>query len=148
MILMRIIIFLVCVCCLACKADKEVELEKSSQIDNEKNSEIIGVDTITEYIGHQLESESTFDRAKWMIKDDHHYPFRDSLLTGLLNNHTLDSLTKAEVIDLLGSPTRTDNNYLFYRISQKRLGLWPLHTKTLVIKFVDDNSIEWIRIHE
>jgi hypothetical protein len=60
----------------------------------------------------------------------------------------LDSLRKDEILDLLGQPDKIDGNYLFYRIAQQRLGFWPLHTKTLVIKFYEDSTVEWIRIHE
>ncbi len=45
-------------------------------------------------------------------------------------------------------PDKTNDNFLYYNISEKRLGLWTLHATTMVIKFVDDKTIEWIKIQE
>jgi len=134
--------FFVLALCLSCVKTQSDSVEKVAKT---QSTETIA---FHEYSDVDTSIADRFDKAKWMVKDDHHYPYRDSLLTGLLNTHQLDSLTKAEVIDLLGKPDRIDNLYLFYRIAQRRLGLWPLHTKTLVIKFSDETNLEWVRIHE
>jgi len=94
------------------------------------------------------ESEIQFDKSKWSSKDGVDYPFRDQMLNDLIYNDTVRMLDENEIIDLLGEPDRSTDGYLYYMIAQKRLGSWPLHTKSLVIKFSNDGTIDWMKIHE
>jgi hypothetical protein len=93
-------------------------------------------------------SQEKFDKTKWRTKDDNDYPYRDKMLNDLITNVKLKGLKKDEIIDLLGQPDRSDSSYLFYRIAQTRIGFFPLHTKTLVIKLTMDGTVEWRKIHE
>ena len=93
-------------------------------------------------------AEITFDKTKWRVKEGLDYPNRDQMLNSIVYNDTVRALNKDEILDLLGEPDRRNEGYLYYLISQRRLGFWPLHTKTLVIKLSGDNTIDWIRIHE
>ena len=93
-------------------------------------------------------TESSFDKARWRVKDGKDYPYRAQMLDSVVYNDTIRSLNKIELLELLGEPDKSNDGYLYYRISQKRAGPWPLTTRTLVIKFVDDESIEWIKIHD
>lgn len=93
-------------------------------------------------------SEISFDKEKWSVKEGKDYPFREAMLNDLVYNDTVRSLNTYEILDLLGEPDRTNENHLYYMIDQKRLGSWAIHTKTMVIKFTDDNTVEWIKIHE
>jgi hypothetical protein len=70
------------------------------------------------------------------------------MLKDLMQDSNFRKLKKPEVLNLLGEPTRVDTNYLFYRVQEKRFGLVPFHTKTMVVKFTGADSIEWIRIHQ
>lgn len=92
--------------------------------------------------------EKTFDESKWKTKENLDFPFRNEMLKELMTNPSYRKYKKEELQSLLGTPDRIDCNYLFYTIEQKRIGLWPLHTKTLVIKFFDNDSIQWMKIHE
>lgn len=92
--------------------------------------------------------EMKFDEAKWKTKDGEDYPFRDKMLNDVIYNDTLRALRKGAILDVLGEPDRTNDDYLYYTISRKRLGFWTLHAKTMVIKFSGDDTIEWIKIHE
>ena len=92
-------------------------------------------------------SQERFDKTKWKTKEDNDYPFRDKMLHDLIANVKLKGLKQDEVIDLLGRPDRTDSSYLFYRVTQKRIGFFPLSTKTLVIKLTKDSIVEWRKIH-
>ena len=76
------------------------------------------------------------------------YPYRNEMLKDLVYNVALKGSKKEEVIDLLGQPDRSDSSYLFYAIAQERIGFFPLHTKTLVIKLTKDSTVEWRKIHE
>ena len=98
--------------------------------------------------GSKTKTEIAFDKTKWREKDDKDYPYRNDMLEDLISNQNLKELKMEEVFDLLGEPDRRDGNYLFYRIAQKRINIFPLHTKTLVIKFSEDSSMDWVKIHE
>jgi hypothetical protein len=76
------------------------------------------------------------------------YPFRDKMLNDIVYNDTIRSLNKEQILDLLGQPDRTNEDYLYYLVAQKRLFFWPLHTKTMVIKFKENITIDWIKVHE
>ncbi|MGI0108139.1 hypothetical protein [Salinimicrobium sp. WS361] len=123
-----LIYFLLLACCLSCKPENDKNFLAS-----EKIAETPAI---------------SFDAEKWHFKDGFNYPYRNSMLKDLMEDTNFRKLKKPEVLDLLGEPTRVDTNYLFYRVREKRFGLVPFHTKTMVMKFTVADSIEWIRIHE
>ncbi len=120
--LFRILANLVLLFALACKSRKEETLDKTSM---------------------------KFDKAKWAIKKDRDYPFRDRMLNDLVYSKQLKGMKWDSVINRLGEPTRSDTNYLFYTILQPYIaGLVPLYTKSLVIEFNVDSTVRTTRIHE
>ena len=102
----------------------------------------------TNNVKEEADSEMVFNEDKWKTKEGADYPYRDLMLNNIVYNDTVRSLSKDEIINLLGDPDRIHEDHFYYMIAQKRLLSWPLHTKTMVIKFYDDNTIEWIKIHE
>jgi hypothetical protein len=94
-------------------------------------------------------SEMLFDKEKWQMKDGKDFPYRAKMLNDVVYNDTIRSLNRAELLEMLGAPSYygDDEHFLYYLISQKRLGLWPLSTKSMVIKMSDDDTVEWIKIH-
>lgn len=123
----RFLIILLLLCCLACNTERE---EKSDLVD------------------HETEAEILFDKTKWRAKEGLDYLYRDQMLYDIVYNDTVRALNKDEILELLGEPDRSNDGYLYYMIAQKRIGFWPLHTKTLVIKLSEDSTIDWIKIHE
>jgi hypothetical protein len=123
----RVVFVLLLLCCFSCHHDGAENVEHSDQ---------------------EPFTDMVFDEVKWKTRDGADYPYRERMLNDIVHNDTIRGLNKDEITDLLGEPDRSNENYLYYTIAQKRLGLWPLHTKTLVIKFVDYNTIDWIKIHE
>jgi len=93
-------------------------------------------------------SEVKFNKTQWGTKEGSDYPYRDKMLKDIVYNDTIRTLNKGEIIKLLGNPDKIVEDHLYYMIVQKRLGFLPLHTKTMVIKLQEDNSIEWIKIHK
>ncbi|MGB0896440.1 MAG: hypothetical protein ACPGU9_01640 [Flavobacteriaceae bacterium] len=89
-----------------------------------------------------------FNKEKWLIQDGYTYPHRDGMLPVLFANDTLKTLQRDAIYQILGKPNRTDNNYLFYTVSQRRIGFFPLHTKTLVIKLQGKDSLNKVMIHK
>lgn len=89
-----------------------------------------------------------FNKEKWLIQDGYTYPNRDGMLPVLFANDTLKKLKRDDIYNLLGEPNRTDKNYLFYIVSQRRIGVFPLNTKTLVVKLQGNDSLNKVMIHE
>jgi hypothetical protein len=96
----------------------------------------------------EVDNEIVFNKEKWMMKEGKDYPFREKMLNDVLYNDTIRTLNKDEILNLLGEPDRIQEKYLYYMIAQKRIFDWPLHTRTVVIKFSDWDTVEWIKIHE
>ena len=119
-------ILLLLLCCFACKNESE---EKSASTESETLTEI------------------PFDKDKWIEREDKDYPYRAQMLNEVLYNDTIRTLKEVEIIGLLGEPDRVNDGHLYYTVVQKRLGAWPLSTKSLVIKFKEDGTIEWIKTH-
>lgn len=92
--------------------------------------------------------ESEFDPERWKVKEGKDYPFREEMLQDLVYQQQLKGLTKEELLQLLGEPDRSHQGFLYYRVAQKRLGLWPLHTTSLVIELSADSIVKTRRIHE
>lgn len=93
-------------------------------------------------------TEVIFDSVKWRVKKDNDYPYREQMVNALLYDNDLRTLNESAILDLLGAPDRRNEGYLYYTVNQTRLGFWPLHTKSLVVKFSADNNVEWIKLHE
>ncbi len=90
----------------------------------------------------------TFDPELWKEEKGWGYAHRNAMLQDLVTDPGIRKLTKMEILELLGEPTRINQQYLYYLVDQKRAFILPLHTKTLVIKFTPADSIEWMKIHE
>ena len=92
--------------------------------------------------------EEVMDIKKWRTREDDTYPYREEMLQAIISNDTIRSLSKPEILDLLGKPDRENDAYFYYLISETKLFAWPLSTKYMVIKFADNGPVEWIRIHD
>jgi hypothetical protein len=115
----KILLLLFLICCLACKNTKQ-----------------------------EQQQEEEFDKLKWATKNDAGYPYRDKMLKDLMRNHELHGVEKDSLVHLLGTPERTNNGYLYYRIDEDHLGFLTLHTKTLVIRLTPDSTVMWLKIHQ
>jgi hypothetical protein len=84
------------------------------------------------------------------VKNEKTYPYRDQMLKDLIADRRLTGIKRDSILRMLGEPTRTDSNYLFYTVAQEFLGKIPvpLHTRSLVIKFTGDSTVQWVKIHE
>ena len=107
-------------------------------------------DEASELSGLEMETEFQFEKAKWQTQEGKDFPHREELYEEILYSDAVRQLNKEEILDLLGEPSydRDDTNYLHYLISQKRLVGWPFHTRVLVIKFRENQRVEWIKLHE
>lgn len=94
------------------------------------------------------ENTPAFSSHLWKIEENNEYPYREHFVEYVLHDGSIRSLNKKQILQLLGKPTKENNNHVYYRISDTHLWFWPLHTKTIVFKFNADNRVEWIKIHE
>lgn len=111
---------------------------------DEKVEDFVADFVLVEEVDHLIE----FDETKWKTKKGWGYAYRNQMLDDLMNDPEIRKLKRAEIINLLGEPNRTDGDYLFYTVDQKRALILPLHTKTLVINLYPDSTINWMKIHQ
>lgn len=104
----------------------------------------------SEFFVQETAAESTipFDPVLWQEKDGLDYIHRNTMIDDVIESRMLKRLNEKEVKDVLGPPDRSDGNYLFYQIAQKRAAFFPLHTKTLVVHLSTDTSANKVMIHE
>jgi hypothetical protein len=96
----------------------------------------------------ERENGIVFDQKKWNMKNEDGFAYRNVMLKDLIKSNKLKKLKKQEIIDLLGQPDRIDSAYLFYRVAQQRIGEFPLHTTTLVIKISNDTTGNAVMVHD
>lgn len=111
-------------CCLSCKKDTATDATQ------------------------QESTAMVFDSEKWKLKNGADYPYRNQMLQALLKTDTIKTFKKEGILNLLGTPDKIDNNHLFYTVEQERLQFIPLHTTTLVIKLFDNDSVDWVKVHQ
>lgn len=92
--------------------------------------------------------EIPFDPIKWKQKKGDQYAYRFGMFNELLYSKELRQLTKTEILVKLGPPDREADNFLYYTISEKKLGLWTLNQRSMVFKMTEVDSVEWIKLHE
>lgn len=88
-----------------------------------------------------------FDQEKWRLKDGNDYLYRAYMVEDIVYNDTIRNVDQKRIIHLLGEPDYIKEEHYYYRISETRIANWPLKTKTMVIRFKIDKSIDWIKIH-
>jgi hypothetical protein len=93
-------------------------------------------------------TEAGLDWKKWKMKREGNYPFREEMYMEVLYSDSLRTLSKTQILDLLGKPDRTNGEYIYYIIDESNLGFWTLNSKSLVFKFTTADSVEWIKLHE
>ena len=93
-------------------------------------------------------TEISFDKEKWSVKKGQSYPYREKMLNNLIFNDSLRGLKRVEIIEQLGEPSRTNNEYVYYLIEKNKAFFFTLNSRTLVIKFKEDDTVEWMKIHE
>ena len=103
--------------------------------------------TVDAVLVDDAETEIKFEKSKWQIKKGWGYEYRNAMLNDLVSDPEIRKLDEEGIVELLGEPSRKNGNYLYYTIDQKRAILFPLHTKSLVVKMNQD-TIEWMKIHE
>ena len=98
--------------------------------------------------GKENVPQITFDQTKWNTKEGKDYPYRNQMVDEVLYSDSLRTLRKDEIINHLGDPSYIRDDFFYFRIKETRLGAWILHTKTIVIKIPEGETVEWIKLHE
>ena len=89
-----------------------------------------------------------FDKDKWKYREDEVYPYRPLMLDSILYSDTIRSLDKSNVLEQLGDPDYQREGHFYYRLQETKLSLVKLHTRTLVIRINENDSVDWIKLHE
>jgi len=97
---------------------------------------------------HEPASQIPFDKTKWNTKEGKDYPYRNQMVDEVLYSDSLRTLRKNEIINHLGEPSYIREDFYYYRVRETRLGAWILHTKTIVIKIPEGETVKWIKLHE
>jgi hypothetical protein len=95
-----------------------------------------------------IATEISFDKEQWSTKKGQTFPSREKMLNNVIYNDSLRSLKRTELLEQLGEPLRTNNEYVYYLIEKNKALFMTLRTRTLVIKFKEDDTVEWMKIHE
>ena len=122
------------IACSACKSEKHTDIAPLQSIQEARDN--ISTTTLP------------FDKSLWLEKNEDRYTHRVNMYKPLVFDGQLKGLSKDSIYTMLGEPDRVDNGHLFYLISQRRAGLIILHTTTMVIKLNDQESVDWVKIHE
>lgn len=90
-----------------------------------------------------------FDSAKWKMKEDIEYPYRNKMLSDLTKNHKLIGLSYKQAIELLGIPQYEDSSRISYEVLQDYgSDIDPVHTKYLNLALSKDSIITSFKIDE
>lgn len=88
-----------------------------------------------------------FESEKWKVKLGDDYPHRAEMLGHLMRTDTLRHKTLEQVKQLLGEPTRVNEGYVYYTISQDKIGFVTTNFKSLVLKLSDSGRVEKILVY-
>lgn len=91
--------------------------------------------------------DRTFQPEKWKMSFNGAYPHRPAMMEAVLYSDSLRALSKTEIVQALGTPNREEENHFFYTIEKSTLGPMTLNQKSIVIKFNDEDQVEWIKLH-
>lgn len=94
------------------------------------------------------DAQIPFDRKQWGLKAGPSYSYREQMVDAVLYSDTLRTLKRDKLLEWLGEPDREEEGHLYYTIVENRLGFWTLNQKSIVIKLKEDNTVEWIKLHE
>ena len=92
------------------------------------------------------EPDIKFEKAKWDLKEDGNYIYRQQMINDLLKNYNWAGIKKDSVIRLLGEPDGTEEDiFMLYNYKQKHFGSFPLSTSQLVIELNADSTVKLAR---
>ena len=73
--------------------------------------------------------------------------YRNQMVEDVLYNDTIRTLRKDQILDVLGAPSKEVSGHFYYDVSKKQIGPWTVKARSLVVKFNDLDSIEWIKLY-
>lgn len=90
-----------------------------------------------------------FDSARWKMKEDIEYPYRDKMVGDLTKNHKLVGLRYSQVIELLGVPQYEDSSRISYLVFEDYgRDIDPIHTKYLNLALSKDSIVTSFKMDE
>ena len=72
------------------------------------------------------------------------YRYRNAMRKNLIAYKRLTGTQRNNILKMLGEPTRINIKYIFKKLGE----VLTLHSKILLIEFVDDSTLKLSNIHE
>ena len=93
--------------------------------------------------------EIPFEKEKWLIKEDFEYPYREKMITDLLDKHNLKGFSYQQIVDLLGEPDKTMPSTVTYPIRQDYgTDIDPIYSKYLEFRLDQDSVVIDFKLKE
>ena len=95
--------------------------------------------------------QSAFDKDKWAYRGDMEFPYREEMLTDLLESHPLRGLSYSQLINTLGKPDQvgSTNYQVNYDIlTEYGSDIDPIHSKLLEISLSTDSMVTGHKVQE
>lgn len=90
-----------------------------------------------------------FDSAKWKMKEDIEYTYRNKMVGDLTKNHKLVGLRYSQILDLLGVPQYEDSSRISYQVLHDYgSDIDPIHTKYLNLSISKDSIVTSFKVDE
>ena len=92
-----------------------------------------------------------FDKAKWSVKEDLEYPYRNGMIKDLVKNHKLLGIKYRQIVGKLGLPegkTTGKGDTAYYDIITDYGTIDPIYSKTLVLQFNNDSTVIDFKVDE
>jgi len=97
----------------------------------------------------KTETKEVFDKTRWQATEGNIHPHRNKMFDDLMQKRPWVGKNQQQVLQILGQPDRSTPGYIYYTVKQEFVvEHFPMHTKSLVIKFGADSLVEWAKIHE
>ena len=95
--------------------------------------------------------ESAFDKDKWAYRGDMEFPYREEIITDLLENHHLKGVSYSQLMNTLGTPDQIElaNHKVYYDIlTEYGSDIDPIHNKLLEVSLSNDSIVIGYKIRE
>lgn len=91
-----------------------------------------------------------FNSEKWKTKEDlQTFPYREAMLSDIIENNKFIGLPFRQVLDSLGKPSGVENKQLYYSIkTDYGRDVDPIYSKKLVLTIDKDSVVTEIEIKE
>lgn len=94
--------------------------------------------------------QNKFEGKKWKIEEDlRSYPFREKMISDIIDNKKLIGFTFVQILDSLGRPNLHEEGQLIYSVKVNYgSDIDPIYTKDLVLTIDKDSLVTDVLVKE